>query len=135
MRRLSGRNLKKVKGYGYTIREKSCFQVQFLGYVINSSGILVDPAKVEAVNNWESPKSPFEIRSFLGLAWYYCRFIPNFSKIASSLTKLTKKNVKFMWGSEQEEAFLELKNRLTHAPILALPDGTDDLVVYFDASY
>ena len=110
-------------------------EVQFLGHVINSSGIMVDPAKVEAVMNWATPKSPSEIRSFLGLAGYYRRFIQDFSKIASSLTKLTKKDTKFVWDSDQENAFTELKKRLTHAPILALPDGTDDLVVYSDASY
>ncbi|XP_076912208.1 uncharacterized protein LOC143570440 [Bidens hawaiensis] len=109
-------------------------RVQFLGHMINPSGIMVDPAKLEDVMKWNPPTSASEIRSFLGLAGYYRRFIQNFSKIASSLTKLTKKGAKFEWGSDQEKAFHELKQRLTQAPVLALPDGTEDLVVYSDAS-
>ncbi|GJV85860.1 putative reverse transcriptase domain-containing protein [Tanacetum coccineum] len=80
-------------------------EVQFLGHVINSKGLKVDPAKIEAVMKWKAPKNVSEIQSFLGLAGYYRRFIQDFSKIASSLTKLTKKNTPFMWSKEQEEAF------------------------------
>ena len=85
-------------------------EIQFLGHVVNSEGILVDPAKIEAVKNWNSPRTPSEIRSFLGLAGYYRRFIRNFSKTAVPLTALTCKGVPFNWGSEQEEAFLTLKD-------------------------
>ncbi|GKG59609.1 hypothetical protein Tco_0607237, partial [Tanacetum coccineum] len=74
--------------------------------------------------NWEPPKSPSEIRSFLGLAGYYRRFIQDFSKIASSLTALTKKNVKFIWTEKQEEAFRTLQKKLCEAPILSLPEGS-----------
>ncbi|KAJ9567767.1 LOW QUALITY PROTEIN: hypothetical protein OSB04_003733 [Centaurea solstitialis] len=94
----------------------------------------VDPAKVEAMMSWKSPTNPSEIRSFLGLAGYYRRFIQDFSKIASSLTVLTKKNAKFLWTDKQEEAFQTLKKKLCQAPILSLPDGTEDFVVYSDAS-
>ncbi|MDV3194623.1 MAG: reverse transcriptase family protein, partial [Candidatus Phytoplasma australasiaticum] len=87
-------------------------EVQFLGHVISKKGIHVDPAKIEDVKNWETPKSPIDIRSFLGLAGYYRRFIKNFSKIASPMTKLTQKDKKFVWGSEQEESFQLLKQRL-----------------------
>ncbi|GKD87324.1 putative reverse transcriptase domain-containing protein, partial [Tanacetum coccineum] len=87
-------------------------EIQFLGHVINSEGIKVDPAKIEAVMNWQTPKDVGEIRSFLGLAGYYQRFIQDFSKIASSLTKLTKKNTPFVWGEEQEEAFVTLRRKL-----------------------
>ncbi|KAI3802161.1 hypothetical protein L1987_30290 [Smallanthus sonchifolius] len=80
------------------------------------------------------PKTPTEVRSFLGLAGYYHRFIQDFSKIASSLTKLTRKEVKYEWGSTQEEAFKKLKEKLTQALVLALPEGNEDLVVYSDAS-
>ncbi|GJY49214.1 putative reverse transcriptase domain-containing protein [Tanacetum coccineum] len=83
-------------------------EVQFLGHVINYEGLKVDPAKIEAVMNWQAPKNVGEIQSFLGLAGYYRRFIQDFSKIASSLTKLTKKNAPFEWGEEQEEAFVTL---------------------------
>ncbi|GJS87350.1 reverse transcriptase domain-containing protein [Tanacetum coccineum] len=108
--------------------------VKFLGHVIDSSGIHVDPAKIEAVKNWASPTTPSEIRQFLGLAGYYRRFIEGFSKIAKPMTELTQKNQKFDWGEEQEEAFQLLKQKLCAAPILALPEGSDDFVVYCDAS-
>ncbi|GJY36561.1 putative nucleotidyltransferase, ribonuclease H [Tanacetum coccineum] len=85
--------------------------------------------------NWQTPKDVGEIQSFLGLAGYYRRFIQDFSKIASSLTKLTKKNTPFVWGEEQEEAFVTLRRKLCETPILVLPDGTEDMVVYCDASY
>ncbi|GJW89142.1 reverse transcriptase domain-containing protein [Tanacetum coccineum] len=109
-------------------------EVQFLGHVVNRDGIHVDPSKVESVKNWKTPESPTEIRSFLGLAGYYRRFIENFSKIAKPLTLLTQKNKAYVWGDKQEEAFQILKEKLCNAPVLALPDGPDDFVVYCDAS-
>ncbi|KAJ9544268.1 hypothetical protein OSB04_023975 [Centaurea solstitialis] len=110
-------------------------EVHFLGHVVNKEGIHVDPAKVEAIKKWEAPKTPTEIRQFLGLAGYYRRFIANFSKIAQPLTTLTQKDKKFIWGEKQEEAFQLLKHKLCNAPILALPEGTDNFVVYCDASH
>ncbi|GJY46630.1 hypothetical protein Tco_0435693 [Tanacetum coccineum] len=80
-------------------------KVQFLGHVIDSNGIHVDPAKIESIKDGASPKTPTEIRQFLGLAGYYRRFIEGFSKIAKSMTKLTQKKVKFDWGDKQEAAF------------------------------
>ncbi|GJS99188.1 putative reverse transcriptase domain-containing protein [Tanacetum coccineum] len=109
--------------------------VQFLGHLIDSQGLHVDPAKIEAVKNWTSPTTPIEIRQFLGLAGYYQRFIKDFSKIAKSLTELTQKNKKYIWGEDQETAFQLLKQKLCEAPILALPEGNDDFVVYCDASH
>ncbi|KAI3716247.1 hypothetical protein L6452_23456 [Arctium lappa] len=109
-------------------------EVQFLGHIVSKEGVKVDPAKIEAMTNWEPPKNPSEIRSFLGLAGYYRRFIQDFSKIASSLTILTQKNVKFVWTERQEEAFRTLQKKLCEAHILSLPDGTEDFVVYSDAS-
>nr|GEW24237.1 putative reverse transcriptase domain-containing protein [Tanacetum cinerariifolium] len=93
-----------------------------------------DPAKIESVKNWASPKSPTEIRQFLGLAGYYRRFIEGFSKIAKPMTKLTQKKVKFKWGDKKEAAFQLLKQKLCSAPILALPEGSEDFIVYCDAS-
>ncbi|KAJ9567011.1 hypothetical protein OSB04_002977 [Centaurea solstitialis] len=110
-------------------------EVHFLGHVVNKEGIHVDPAKIEAIKKWEAPKTPTEIRQFLGLAGYYRRFIANFSKIAQPLTALTQKDKKFIWGEKQEEAFQVLKHKLCNAPILALPEGTDNFVVYCDASH
>ncbi|GJU14971.1 putative reverse transcriptase domain-containing protein [Tanacetum coccineum] len=109
-------------------------KVQFLGHVIDSEGIHVDPAKIESIKDWASPKSPTEIRQFLGLAGYYRRFIEGFSKIAKPMTKLTQKKVKFVWGDKQEAAFQLLKQKLCSAPILALPEGSEDFIAYCDAS-
>ncbi|GKB16830.1 putative reverse transcriptase domain-containing protein [Tanacetum coccineum] len=109
-------------------------EVHFLGHVANQSGIHVDPGKIEAVKNWKAPTTPSEVRSFIGLAGYYRRFITNFSKIAKPLTSLTQKNQKYEWGEEQEAAFQTLKNNLCDAPVLSLPDGVEDFVVYCDAS-
>ncbi|GKA59277.1 putative reverse transcriptase domain-containing protein [Tanacetum coccineum] len=109
-------------------------KVQFLGHVINGNGIHVDPSKIEAVKNWKAPRTPTEVRSFLGLARYYCRFIENFFKIAKSLTILTQKCKTFDWGEEQELAFQNIKDKLCNAPVLAIPDGSEDFVVYCDAS-
>ncbi|GJT35964.1 putative reverse transcriptase domain-containing protein [Tanacetum coccineum] len=109
-------------------------KVQFLGHVIDSKGIHVDPAKIESIKDWASPKSPTEIHQFLGLAGYYQRFIEGFSKIAKPMTKLTQKKVKFVWGNKQEAAFQLLKQKLCSAPILALPEGSEDFIAYCDAS-
>ncbi|GJT47900.1 reverse transcriptase domain-containing protein [Tanacetum coccineum] len=108
--------------------------VQFLGHLIDNQGLHVDPAKIEAVKNWTSPTTPTEVRQFLGLAGYYRRFIEGFSKIAKPLTKLTQKNKSYIWGEEQESAFQLLKQKLCEAPILALPEGNDNFVIYCDAS-
>ncbi|GJT38434.1 putative reverse transcriptase domain-containing protein [Tanacetum coccineum] len=105
--------------------------VQFLGHLIDSQGLHVDPAKIEAVKNWASPTTPTEVRQFLGLVGYYQRFIKDFSKIAKSLTELTQKNKKYIWGEDQESVFQLLKQKLCEAPILALPEGNDDFVVYY----
>ncbi|GJT58396.1 putative reverse transcriptase domain-containing protein [Tanacetum coccineum] len=110
-------------------------KVQFLGHVIDSRGIHVDPAKIESIKDWATPKTPTEIRQFLGLAGYYRRFIEGFSKIAKSMTKLTQKGIKFDWGEKEENAFQLIKQKLCSAPILALPEGSEDFVVYCDASH
>ncbi|GKF14273.1 putative reverse transcriptase domain-containing protein [Tanacetum coccineum] len=90
-------------------------KVQFLGHVIDSKGIHVDPAKIKSIKDRASPKTAKEIRQFLGLAGYYRRFIEGFSKIAKLMTKLTQKTV--------------------NAPILALPEGAKNFIVYCDASH
>ncbi|XP_043717481.1 uncharacterized mitochondrial protein AtMg00860-like [Telopea speciosissima] len=109
-------------------------QVGFLGHIISARGIEVDPGKVKAVVNWESPKTVTEIRSFLGLAGYYRKFIENFSKIAMPMTQLTRKGAKFEWNEDCENSFQELKKRLVTAPVLVLPKETEGMVVYTDAS-
>ncbi|GKC21752.1 putative reverse transcriptase domain-containing protein, partial [Tanacetum coccineum] len=108
-------------------------EVQFLRHVINGNGIHVDPNKIEAVKNWNAPRTLTEVRLFLGLAGYYRRFIENFSKIAKSLTIMTQKCKTFDWGEEQELAFQTLKDKLCNASVLAFSDGLKDFVVYYDA--
>ncbi|GKE33896.1 putative reverse transcriptase domain-containing protein, partial [Tanacetum coccineum] len=98
------------------------------------NGVHVDPPKIEAIRSWVAPTTLTEVRQFLGLAGYYRWFIEGFSLISKPLTKLTLKNKKYEWGEEEEEAFQLLKQKLCYAPILALPEGTKDFVVYCDAS-
>ncbi|KAJ6839083.1 uncharacterized protein M6B38_316420 [Iris pallida] len=109
-------------------------QIPFLGHIVSGEGISVDPKKVEAVKSWPTPKSVAEIRSFLGLAGYYRRFVENFSRIAEPLTRLTRKEEKFNWTEKCQAAFDELKERLITAPILALPSGSGGYEIYSDAS-
>ncbi|WVZ70797.1 hypothetical protein U9M48_019434 [Paspalum notatum var. saurae] len=109
-------------------------EVAFLGHILSAKGVAVDPSKVEDVLNWKQPQTVTEIRSFLGLAGYYRRFIKDFSKIAKPMTALTQKNAKFAWSPKCEEAFGTLKKLLTTAPVLAQPDITKPFDVYCDAS-
>src|SRR5659263_165402 len=95
-------------------------EVRFLGHVLSADGVAVDPEKVRAVQEWKRPESVTEIRSFLGLAGYYRRFIEKFSVLAAPLTRLTKKDIQFVWCDKCEESFQELKRRLTTAPVLTI---------------
>ncbi|XP_058758712.1 uncharacterized protein LOC131631965 [Vicia villosa] len=97
-------------------------EVKFLGHVISGGGVVVDPSKVEAVINWGRPKNATKVRSFLGLAGYYRRFIMGFSKCALPLTRLTRKEVSFIWNSECEKSFQKLKEKLTTIQVLVIPD-------------
>ena len=109
-------------------------RVSFLGHVVTKDGISVDPGKVDVVSNWRRLNTVTEIRSFLGLAGYYRRFIEGFSKIALPLTRLNQKKVKFEWSDDCECSFQELKERLVTAPILTIPSISGGLVVYSNAS-
>ncbi|XP_074356031.1 uncharacterized protein LOC141695701 [Apium graveolens] len=109
-------------------------QVAFLGHIVSADGIRVDPAKVEAITNWPRPSTTTEVRSFLGLAGYYRRFVEGFSTIAMPLTQLTRKSNKFIWTDECETSFQELKKRLVTSPVLTLPSGLGGYVIYSDAS-
>ena len=108
-------------------------EVRFLGHVILENGIVVDPAKVATVQDWSTPKNASDIRSFLGLARYYRKFIQDFSKIAAPLTQLTKKDQAFVWDEKCENAFKSLKEKLTYAPVLVIPKGNEETTVYTDA--
>lgn len=109
-------------------------EVAFLGHVLSEGGIAVDPSKVQDVLNWRQPKSVSEVRSFLGFAGYYRRFIENFSKIARPMTQLLKKEKKYEWSPDCEASFQMLKDRLTSAPVLVLPDIHKRFDIYCDAS-
>jgi len=103
-------------------------EVVFLGHVISEKGISVDPKKIEVVLKWERPTNVTEIHSFLGLAGYYRRFIKGFSTIASPMTRLTRKEVKFEWSKDCEASFQELKSRLTSALVLPYQKDMRDLL-------
>jgi hypothetical protein len=109
-------------------------QVEFLGHVVSKKGIVVNPSKVASVLEWEAPKNVKQIRGFLGMAGYYRRFIEEFSKIAGPMTKLLRKNIPFVWSEECEVSFQTLKDKLTTAPVLVVPETGKDYMVYCDAS-
>jgi hypothetical protein len=108
--------------------------VKFLGHTISSDGISIDPSKVQEVLDWKPPTSVHQIRSFLGLAGYYRRFIPDFSRIAKLMTELLKKGIKFSWNEKCEEAFHTLRAHLTTTLVLAQPNNSKPFDVYCDAS-
>ncbi|KAJ4974497.1 hypothetical protein NE237_007671 [Protea cynaroides] len=119
----------KFKKYEFWLNE-----VAFLGHVVSAEGIKVDPSKISAIVGWEAPKIVAEIRSFLGLAGYYRRFVEDYSKISVPLTRLTKKGEKFIWTKECEKCFQTLKSRLVSAPILTIPAPDHPFTLYTDAS-
>jgi hypothetical protein len=108
--------------------------VSFLGHMISSEGITMDPSKARDVLDWEPSKSIHQVRSFLGLAGYYRMFIPNFSKISKPITELLKKGTKYVWTKECDEAFQTLKKLSTTSPVLAQPDIVKPFDIYCDAS-
>ncbi|WMV38090.1 hypothetical protein MTR67_031475 [Solanum verrucosum] len=108
--------------------------IAFLGHIVSSKGIEVDPKKMDLVKGWPRTLTPTDIRSFIGLAGYYRRFVEGFSSISSPLATLTEKNAKCVWSEACEKSFHELKDTLTSALVLTLPDGTNGFVIYCDAS-
>ena len=108
-------------------------KVPFLGHILSEEGIVVDPSKVQEVMDWKVPISVSEVRSFLGLAGYYRRFIPDFSKIAKPMTSLLQKDHKFVWTEGCELAFRTLRKLLTTAPVLAQPNIEKPFDVFCDA--
>lgn len=129
-RKLHGANL-KVKPSKCNLFAK---QVSYLGHIISANGVKADPSKVEAVRGWPVPRNQTEVRSFLGLASYYRRFIKSFAEIARPLHQLTEKGRKFHWGDDCQRAFLTLKSCLTSAPVLAYPDPLKQFILDTDAS-
>jgi hypothetical protein len=102
--------------------------------VVSPEGITVNPGKVKEVLEWKLPTTESEVQNFLGLAGYYCRFVPNFSMITKPITELLKKGNKYLWSEACGEAFKDLKRLLTTSPVLAQPHTTKPFDVYCDAS-
>ena len=123
---------------GLKLKPKKCNlfrkKVQYLGHVVSDRGIQTDPEKTKVIEDWPTPHTVKEVRSFLGLCSYYRRFVPDFATIARPLIKLTEKNEEFLWKNEQEEAWNELKKRLITAPTLAYPDPDAEFILDTDAS-
>jgi hypothetical protein len=130
--------LQRLRGHQLYAKFSKCefwvSEVPFLGHVISSKGIAVDPSKVRDVLHWEPLKSVHQVRSFLGLVGYYRRFIPNFSKISKPITEILKKGTKYVWSKEYDEAFQTLKKLLTTSSVLVQPDIAKPFDVYCDAS-
>ena len=108
--------------------------MSFLGHIVSKEGIRVDPKKIEVVVEWKPPRNVTEIRSFLGLAGYYTRFVKGFSMIAAPMTRLLQKNVKFEWSEKCQRSFEKLKAFLTKAPVFTQPTSGKEYVIYSDAS-
>ena len=126
----------KTAGLKLTPNKCKLFQksVEYLGHMVSEEGVIMDPAKVEAVQQWPAPHSVKDIRSFLGLCSYYRKYIRGFSTIAACLNKLTGKNRPFLWTEECMEAFQTLKTALSSAPILAYPIVRLQFILDCDAS-
>ncbi|GJY68903.1 putative reverse transcriptase domain-containing protein [Tanacetum coccineum] len=110
-------------------------KVAFLGHIVSTEGITMDPAKVEAITKWPRPTYVTEVRSFLGLAGYYRGFVEGSSRLALPLTKPMRKGEKFVWNEEREKIFEELKQRLISTPILTLPSDSDGFQIFRNASF
>jgi hypothetical protein len=110
-------------------------EVLFLGHVINQEGLAVDPKKVATILDWKAPKDARGIKSFIGMAGYYRRFIEGFSKIARPMIALLAKKVELKWTPACQKSFETLKEKLTTTPVLILRDVHKSFLVYCDASY
>lgn len=127
-----------LREHKYHIKLKKCefekSEVKFLGHIIGAEGVKVDPAKVAVIRDWKQPTNVHGVRSFVGLATYFRKFIEKFSKMVMALTHLTKKDVPFIWSAACQKAFDDVKRALTNAPVLALPNFSLPFVVICDAS-
>jgi len=109
-------------------------EVVYLGHVISKEGVKPDPSKISAVSKFPIPRTPTDIKSFLGLAGYYRKFIPNFAKIAQPLTAVLKKDILFNWTDKRQSSFENLKSKLISKPILIFPNIQQPFILTIDAS-
>ena len=130
--------LDRIRRAGLRLKPRKCKfaqeSVAYLGHVVTANGVETDPEKLEAVRSYPVPVDAKSLRSFLGLASYYRRFVPGFAKVAGPLHSLTKKDVTFAWSPECQESFEELKHLLTTSPVLAFPDFSRRFILETDAS-
>jgi hypothetical protein len=130
--------LSRISEVGLKLKPSKCQLMQrhvsFLGHIVSADGIGTDPQKIEKVRDWPPPSDLKELRSFVGFCSYYRRFIDGFAELASPLTNLTKKSVRFSWSEDCGIAFEELKVRLVSAPVLGMPNDNDKFVLDTDAS-
>ena len=126
--------LKEHQSYAKLKKCEFWLQSQFSWPCNLEEGISVGPMKIEAIVNWPRPTNVTEVRSFLGMTCYYRRFVEGFSKPALPITRLIRKSTKFEWSDECEKSFHELKTRPVSAPVLIMPDGNKEFVIYSDAS-
>jgi len=131
------RVLGRLRSAGLKLKPEKCSLLQrsvsFLGHVVSGDGIATDPEKIKTVTEWPVPTSVKEVRSFLGLAGYYRRFVKGYANIAAPLHALTKKDQPFIWTEETQRAFEMLRDALTLPPVLAMPNDTGDFVLDTDA--
>ncbi|KAG8499107.1 hypothetical protein CXB51_005522 [Gossypium anomalum] len=118
----------------YRQLNKVTIKNKFLGCIVSADGIRVDPSKISTVIDWKPPRNVSKVRSFLGLAGYYRRFVKGFSMIATPMTKLPQKDVKFEWSEKLQQSFNQLKTLLTEAPVLVQPKSGKEFVIYSDTS-
>ena len=134
----TGEILSRLLATGLKLKPCKCHlfqkQVSYLGHIVSEEGIATDPRKVEVVQNWPTPENVTELRSFLGLASYYRRYIHEFAHVARPLHKLTEANVNFLWDGDCQNAFEKLKHKLTTAPVLAYPQPDAPFILDTDAS-
>lgn len=109
--------------------------ISYLCHIISAQGVATDPTKFQDIQKWRVPTNTKELRSFLGLASFYCKFVHHFATICKSLTELLKKHTLFVWTSEHQQAFETLKHALISAPVLALPDFSSPFCIYTDACH
>lgn len=130
--------LQRLRELGLKIQPDKCEflkpELEYLGHIVTAEGVKPNPKKIEAVMNFKQPKTPTDVKSFLGLAGYYRKFIRNFSKIAKPLTELTKKETPFHWTDRTQNAFQILKDKLCSAPVLKFPDFSKQFLLTTDAS-